>query len=592
MHPKVESKSDTFTPSFDWLNQLADATLAEFQEWLESNTSEAKQAFIRETMQRVARNQLRRAIPTAESSMLSGDPVFDWCVKLFLSFRDQSAMIDYLRMQECAFQTIGAPDPLDDLSAGITEGFAGLGRKDVFQVRLGVILSRSLRISKLLSLDPFPHIRRIYRRILRAKRKQQHSPGVFGRILNRIDVAVAKFKIQAVIHGGIWYASRALKWLQSEPEFIPSDIERHVVGSIREMFRAEVELGTVDELDLLERCYQYVVATLPGLADAMWDSYTEQSASKFLKVFIGVLIGRMSERPPTLTTQYIVDTFKAAFCWASTYPLVDDVLDSGNTSNSTRADLAAIINNVFGNGESVGQTVDKSCVELRQRMVELKTLIPSGHETAAAQSILNVFRAHQQDAGIRESEVNVQSYERLRTALLKALLVRAATMHVCGIFPSKKDYEEMAIVAVFNQLGDDIWDAIEDIAEGRTTLVTNQLLRGGPNAYEYYLQYAGFLVSKFGVVAARPACLAIAHTFRLAWDAGTTETRQALTEALSKFSPNLDQTAFFRHTQYIDPDALIFDLEAALGSLVDESWDPAYETDVATMISEWNRKRP
>ena len=564
---KLENGPEAFSPSVSWIFALAKEVLDEFKSWRESESSQLERTKIRSQMKKVAFFQQTRCIGEAERILSVPHGLGKWSAQLFLSFRDKRAMIDYLRFQEWAFESTGK-DPLREIVDGLTETFADLGKKSSVNVQLGVRLSSRKTIAWRINLDPFKNYRSIYLRILRASRQCRRLTILekAANVLGRIAIKVKFFMVET----GTEYYFRWVEWkLKRYPGFVPKNIARHINLFFEDMFEEEIRSGTL-ELDIV---YEELSDFMEKRITSLWSAIPEQlreprAVAKFFKVWLGVLIGRMSEAPvpPANATQYVVDSFKLAFCWASTYPLVDDVLDSSETSLDVRREMAAVMRGVFCGDKLKNPLSFKSCVELQSRMTELLELLAPEHRNAAKHAIMNVFDAHEEDAGLRCTDTVIDVAARFQNALLKSMLVRIATMHVCGICPTVGDYKEMARVAIFNQLGDDIWDAMEDLAEERVTPVTLGLLGKGPDAYGYYLDYAAYLC-QFAPVE-RPATLAISHTFRLAWEAGDAKTRSRLKASIERFSPDLDAWGFFGSTQHVDPDSLIFDLEDGLRTLV------------------------
>ena len=560
-HPKA------FIPTVGWVTNLAKDVLSEFRNWSESDSSDLQRNKIRRQMQKVARFQQTRCIGEAERVLSTSHRLGKWSAQLFLSFRDKRAMVDYLRFQEWVFES-DEKDPLQEIVDGLTEAFSDLGKKSSVNVRLGVGLSARKRISCRINLDPFKNFRAIYLRILRASR-QRRNLTVLEKAANMMGRVAIRVKF-LLVETGTEYYIRWIEWkLRRHPEFVPKNVLRHINLVVEDIFAEEIQSGTLDLNVLYAELSDFMEERVASLWSAIPDQLSEPRAvAKFFKVWLGVIIGRMSEipDPPAATTHYVINSFKIAFCWASTYPLVDDVLDSSKTSSCVRKEMADVMRAVFRSDPLRHPLSFRSCIELRSRMLELLELLDLAHRDAAKNAIMNVFEAHQVDSGLRSTDPAIDVEERFNNALLKSMLVRIATMHVCGIFPTAQDYLEMARVAIFNQLGDDIWDATEDLAENRVTPVTLGLLDKGPDAYDYYLDYAAYLC-QFASVE-RPAVLAISHTYRLAWDCGDATTRNRLKASIEKFSPKLDMWSFFGSTQHIDPDSLIFDLEDGLRSMM------------------------
>ena len=129
---------DEFCPTVQWIQQLARDSLSEFARWRDSERAESRRMELRAEMQKVANFNKRRCLLAAEKQLTLNTVFGKWAAQLFLSFRDKTAMTDYLRFQEWAFTTEG-PDPLEDINEGIHDAFADLGNGSALNVGIGVL---------------------------------------------------------------------------------------------------------------------------------------------------------------------------------------------------------------------------------------------------------------------------------------------------------------------------------------------------------------------------------------------------------------------------------------------------------------------
>lgn len=565
--------SEAFVPDEAWLESLANESYRRFMTWQASRAAESSRADIRTWMHRIARFHQRRLFSISEQALSIQHPLGRWLAQVFLSFRDKYAMMDYLRFQECAYVQENNLDPLRELSAMVLRIGGSLGRSPAAAVRLG--FSRRLSIS--ISLDPLVNLRSIYCRLLKSHR-QRVAPTRFVRCLNWLDRQRARLNVFLLERGAGWYLARVYRQLQRDPHYVPVAIFQEINRLLLETFPEESREGRLDRMAVVSEALNFLLPRLLSLHTAIPNQLEHQgSVGKLMKLFMGVLIGRMENLPsaPVDVTQYVIDSVKLAYCWACTYPLVDDILDERTTGDTQRRELVSVMRSVCEDDPIDTRAFCAASRELYARMGELFALIPEADRPAARAAILNVFRAHCQDSQHTISSADAPEYQTFfRVALLKSMLVRTATMHVCGIPPSEQDYREMASIAYFNQLGDDIWDARQDYEAGSVTPATLALAGRGPNASLQYMDFAAYLCTMENKNSARPAALAIAHTFRLAWQAGNDVTRQAIAEAMQTFAPDVDVNNFFGATQHIDPDSMIFDLEDSLAKSIalDKDW--------------------
>ena len=552
-------------PDYESIRGLARSALASFSRWATGPTADADRALVRGQLERLGRFYRSRRFAEAGRRLASRDPLAAWAGGVFLSFRDRAAMIDYMRFQECADPQPGGGDPLGGVAAAIRETLVPLGRRARVAFRLGVPLFGTRGIRLELRLDPFVNYRAIYARLLRRARAgrragwRDHARDAFDRAAGGLKVRF--FRAAAVLFARGWGRVNTVT---------------NVRDTLSAIFPVAARLGDKRIAEIEATLTAYLRDRLGSLMRSLpRDTVEDGGIGKLIKLIVGTLIGRANAMPatdPAGATRYIIESARIAYCWAVTYPLVDDVLDSGATGPATRAALRELFAGL-GAGAPGGPLAES---ELGRRMRELCELLAPPVRVRAAAAIRNVFLAHDADSSSRLGDARGDA-DPLEVALLKSLLVRIATMEICGIPATAADYRAMAAVALFNQLGDDIWDAAEDLRNDRLTPVTRYHRGGGANPYRAYLDFAAFLAGESGA-AARPASLAVCHTFKLAHDAKCAETRAELLAALRQFAPAAAAVTILTCTPHVDPDSMLFDFERAARPLFAGSRRPAAPT--------------
>jgi hypothetical protein len=197
---------------------------------------------------------------------------------------------------------------------------------------------------------------------------------------------------------------------------------------------------------------------------------------KLAKLAIGSIVGIAASSETKVTAEAVVRATRLAFCWAMTYPLVDDILDSPDSPATCRNELISLFEDVRRGEPDRFYCRHASTAALQGCLTDLLTLVPTKSRSRVCEAIWNVFEAHRIDA-IAASAPPARTRPNaneplLEVAMMKSVLVRVATMEVCGIPANWDDYRAMAAIGLFNQMGDDIWDAEDDLAEGRSTSVT------------------------------------------------------------------------------------------------------------------------
>ena len=254
---------------------------------------------------------------------------------------------------------------------------------------------------------------------------------------------------------------------------------------------------------LLNALQHYLIPRLSELARVIPDqSFQDQGIIKLCKVAFGVIAGRTSVRHlhESDPVDFIVNTFRVAYSWGLTYPLVDNVLDSASTTSDTRRELLAVLQWVFSADNanvSAPPIQDPAVREVFDRLQEVLSLIPADHLPRVRQTLANLLESHHRDSIRRLSQLtyneSAEADVMIDTAL-KAAMSRLATMEVCGIRTDHATTSRCIVRSLFNQLGDDLWDIYEDHRDDRVTPFTMFLTSGAKtNPFRFYLDYSVLL---------------------------------------------------------------------------------------------------
>ena len=524
----------------------------------------------RKSLQAIAARNLGGHRRTAEMYMLSGNLLNDLFARAFLSLRDRRAIIDYLCLQESADAVVGGAASWD-----LRETLRRLSRlasgRTLLRLQLPVIpgYHRCFEVP----FDPFRHYRAIYGIVLASKRKGRplRLPQTLAIWLHRRFAAAKACAVQ----GGLrLYLRLCGQWPALRQSTFERNLQQLIALACTRLFNVQGQVVQVDEV--VRELVPYFSTRLGALFREVEPAKgsTLKGWSKLAKIVTGILVWRAARRTVAQdATQYVIASFKIAYCWGVTYPLVDDVIDASNASMSVRRDICSVVEDAFRRGTvSTEDAADGVVGELQGRMVELRALLEQEESLLAArEAILATTIAHHEDAIQRLNSVALcNREERMLNAISKAASVRVASLLICGVPICNAALQDIYRMALFNQLGDDIWDIEEDLVEGRATPVTVQLLSGAENPFCLYLDYAAYLSSRADPTLQQlPIALAVADTYRLSYAIGSPSTRRLLRESLVDRCRQLNPAALLCYAQRVDPDSFIFELEVALSPLVE-----------------------
>jgi len=182
--------------------------------------------------------------------------------------------------------------------------------------------------------------------------------------------------------------------------------------------------------------------------------------------------------------------------------------------------------------------------------------------------------AHERDSTRRLEDVPAEVSTMFESEIwvntvLKAALVRLATLEVCGSPVGPSDLAQQIRSAALNQFGDDLWDIREDIDSDRVTPFTVFLSRKvRMDPFRFYVSYCIEQMRQASRRRRFATLMGVQETCRCLLDSfahrtGKRDTllriEKSLAGALSLIDADLDSN-FLREVPHIDPDAVVFGL--------------------------------
>ncbi len=298
---------------------------------------------------------------------------------------------------------------------------------------------------------------------------------------------------------------------------------RMVVLSIMLLFPKSRSWSDVEWGRVLTFIEEYFSAKVPQLLAVMSnDSVQSNGLIKLGKVFFGTLVGSSTcqNKWDCDSATFVIDSIRLAYSWGVTYPLVDNILDSSQTSSQVRDAICTVVRRSFSGSHQIDNLgySDRGIKELSERLSEVSALIPDANRERARSLLLRLLEVHQRDSERRISEgQQFDEDEILSETTQKAALVRLATMEICGIEVDSETIARCEERGLFNQLGDDLWDIYEDAAEKRVTPFTNFLVSDCPrsfNPFVFYVNYSKKITSGMSRYRCYSTMLGCAESFR------------------------------------------------------------------------------
>ena len=507
-------------------------------------------------------------------------------VEVFLAARIRLYVLAYLSVQEGEdFEGGGPYETL--IPEIISTSLRDIGRRSNFEIRLNY---RYLKLN--IDLDPTSHLRAIY-----TSRFMMSHDTRLAKFWRGVSVCyqVMLFRVKCALAFNGAYAL-AFDLRKNSPDPISAvfglkllhQVLKHQLPSL---FPETQEFTEEQWHDLAARIRSYFPDSLRTFFRVTpRHSLESKGLIKMLKVAVGVIAGRTSTRSEHESdpVDFVFNTLRIAYCWGVTYPLVDNVLDSNETSPAIRNELTRSLMGIFAaRDEGADEPKDRQCstspaiVEVEDRLLEAMQLIPSERICRVKRILRHLYQAHRHDARRRlhdvtcGEEVGVLWHDVLVDTMLKSALVRLATMELCVIDVDRATRDRSLSRALYNQLGDDLWDIYEDTEDERVTPFTLALkCPGVPDPFALYVDYGVLLSSGLSRRRRTAVFLGVCETLKDALDTLKERPLDHLGVASSvkrllELSSGLDQESLgLQSMPHVDFDAIIFLLEDTLFGIV------------------------
>lgn len=485
--------------------------------------------------------------------------------ELFLLSRVRSQMLAYLSVQESDdFES-------SDSNRGQLPEFMAMALGQLGKSLRARFAFRILGSRLIVDVDPFVHLRGLYLQCLQESRDQY--PSIVRKLKRRTLICIHRlfFKVKMMCCGSLarLYAKRLSRiFLESGHSwFSERNVQYHLLLAVRNSFPNTAHLSSVDWKTITSECSRFLSERVKRLIDVIPEhSIQDDGLAKLLKVGAGVVAGRASRLDASCPTpEYIIETVKLAYSWGVTYPLVDNVLDSDSVSNDAKVVLHEVIRLAF-DSDGIDLTAARNVAYGRSEIAEelincFETVFAIARKAdweRTRRVLLLLLESHRRDSARRLSEFdgNRISWESVwADTVLKAALVRWATMCICGIEVTPDDIRDGIEAAPFNQLGDDMWDVTEDEREDRATPFT--IFRRFPTLPDpavLYFATASRLCGKKTERQREAVCLGVCEVVGDCFHSGTLP--GGLIATLKSHDPDFALT--LRAACRVDPDAVLF----------------------------------
>lgn len=518
--------------------------------------------------------------PMAEMTQLfQGGGLAGALRELFLLSRLRCFVLPYLGMQEGMDleQRDGVQSHPSRLMA---EVLSSIGKRSWVQVGFSI-----WRWRVQVKLDPLLHLRRAYASILRMRRMAAR-PRFQDVLFLRWQVCMFHTRVLALrmvlalalallAHGRI-SASRLRKFFRSKTG------RRNFGFGILLLFPGAKNLSQEEWERLMEAIEGDFAPKLAKFASvAGRRSLADHGFIKLLKIGFGVVVWRLLGQRKQVggEVDFILETLRLAYSWGTTYPLVDNVLDDVMTTSEMREDLMKGLYDVFqraGRVLGAGMTASNEGVrEACARLEEVLTLVPDPLKDSASRVLLLLAESHHRDSTRKLSActlpLSVEEEDQLwEDSLLKAALIRMATLVVCGVPLDRDQACRLMLSSLVNQLGDDLWDVYQDDEADRLTPFTaylHGLTRRNP--FVYFIQYCRLVAARQPPRRKTALLIGVQETIRCFVEDVESrghdplKARQHLETALRECGAGF-VAEDVRAVPHVDPDAVLFSLEKSV----------------------------
>ena len=357
---------------------------------------------------------------------------------------------------------------------------------------------------------------------------------------------------------------------------------RRIFGMfLQTMFLGKAKLNRGDIDRVWDSFLPYLTQQILQMRDVIPnESAQDNGIAKFGKIFLGVVANASVFAPSEteVTVGYLVRVLKLGVDWGMTYPLVDNVLDASTVDRSDKDELAQRLDHLFrGGATDETQPATKDLVSVAVRSVAnaiANSLNPDPDSVKSA--LLLLLESHQIDTTGRLDSISFNSLDPTDiralwvNSVIKAAMIRIATLLLCGVPLDLKRVEAIFQGAVVNQFGDDLWDCAADLANGRLTPFTLYAKHElGPSPFEFFQKFCAEIAQRGPRRRGAAIAVGFFETTRC-----FLEERSGDRQAVQGLIDHVRETLACQQSQVVtddmrvmpqvDPDRILFNLEDAI----------------------------
>ncbi|MFF2479928.1 polyprenyl synthetase family protein [Paenibacillus sp. NPDC058071] len=280
----------------------------------------------------------------------------------------------------------------------------------------------------------------------------------------------------------------------------------HIVSDVKRRLIRSVYANGKESPELLDLSVIYRWAQKKGVENAtIWaidkiknvaaripkEMNGEHAIRKLIKIMIGVVMHTEEEiaglsLPKAERARRLDEAIRLGYCYGLTYPLIDDLLDSGILNEREQEHYSRMIRTALASGTApvLGHWSGSHTELIRFVHAELRDAFDYMKSRQKPETLHAFFRQsyvffHAQDVD-RVKDLSNGSYsneELYLPIILKSSSSRSIVRYVIGATEDEAFEQRTFYYGIYNQLADDFSDLFEDYASGSVT------------AYTYYYKY-------------------------------------------------------------------------------------------------------
>ena len=485
----------TSSLDYDGFRCYVKSYLTKFEEWRTKNSCQ-ENWYLENHCKEIKKKCIKKGFEKAKKNLSFRLPLSRVFADIFLSSRLGKNHIQYLLFQELGKDEFTNND-LDIINEIYSKFFLNIGKSKHLNVYLKVKRIKSLFFK--INIDPFPDIREIYK--YSVIENVSYINYYFIRYL-KLKVLLKSLVIILVSKIYIFTIKKSIdKKDNNRLKKNAKDITRILIGFIINETSKKISCDSnkIDYEYIVEELSDFFIYYIGKISLAQKDSIEpELGVSKILKVAFGVIIGRLDAIPnkPINISDYIIDSIKIGFYWASTYPLVDDILDSPIKDKDKQYSVIMAVKNFINNEKADSKVETHESIVLSEFLQNMKHLIDETSIERIQGWLKLLLEAHVRDSDRKFNHKNYTFTDVIIESTLKAALVRISTREICGILIPEEDLKNFIMAGLHNQMKDDFRDMSEDLNAGCVTAFTLYSYKTNnttENPYAYTADYIAYL---------------------------------------------------------------------------------------------------